>query len=119
MDSVFHMLSVLEISAQLVDAAVSSYQEKGVVCPPVLRKKTFTTATMANKDHNPIATTATTSFHGTSTSLFQYPTSDNMDEELKPFQIRDHGVKKVPELPDSYTNIPLLLSPVSILHPKV
>ena len=25
--------------AQLVDAAVSSYQEKGVVCPPVLRKR--------------------------------------------------------------------------------
>ena len=79
MDSVFHMLSVLEISAQLVDTAVSSYQVKGVVCPPVLRKKTFTTATKA-KYHNPTATTATTSFHGTGTSLFQYPTSDNMDE---------------------------------------
>ena len=60
---------------------------------------------MDNIDHNPTATTATTSFHGTSISLFQYPTSDNKGEKLEPFQIRDHSVKKVPELPDSYTNV--------------
>jgi len=48
---------VLEISAQLGDATVSKYVEDGV----------FTTAAMDNIDHNPTATTATTSFHGTST----------------------------------------------------
>ena len=58
---------VLEISAQLGDATVSKYVEDGVVCPPVLRRGLFTTSAMDNIDHNPTATTATTSFHGTST----------------------------------------------------
>ena len=96
---------VLEISAQLGDAAVSRYEEEGVVCPLVLRKRIFTTAAMDNIDHNSTATRATTSFHGTSISLFQYPTLDNKGEKLEPFQITDHSVKKVPELPDSYTNV--------------
>jgi len=59
---------VLEVSAQLGDAAVSKYMEEGVVCPAVMRKGLFTTAAMDNIDHNPTATTATTSFHGTSIS---------------------------------------------------
>lgn len=62
---------VLEISAQLGDATVSKYVKDGVVCPPVLRKGLFTTSAMDNIDHNPTATTATTSFHGTSVSVFQ------------------------------------------------
>ena len=76
-----------------------------MVCPPVLRKRNFTTAVMDNIDHNPTATTATTSFHGTSISLFQYPTWDNKGEKLEPFQITDHSVKKVSEHPDSCTNV--------------
>ena len=50
---------VLEISAQLGDAAVSRYRVEGVVCPPVLRRnKLFTTATMYNIDHNLASTMA-------------------------------------------------------------
>ena len=60
---------------------------------------------MHNIDHNPTVTTATTSFHGTSISLFQYPTSDNKGEKLEPFQTRDHIVKKAHELSDTYTNV--------------
>ena len=60
---------------------------------------------MDNIDHNPTATTATISFHGTSMSLFQYPTQANEGEKRKPFQIRDLSVKKVPELPETFTNI--------------
>ena len=62
------LLSVLEVSAQLGDAAASKYMEEGVVCPAVMRKGLFTTAAMDNIDHNPTATTATISFHGTSIS---------------------------------------------------
>ena len=73
---------------------------------------------MDNIDHNPTATTATTSFHGTGISLFQYPTSDNKGEKLEPLQITDHYVKKVPELPDSYTNVRPPAFTNDILHPK-
>ena len=45
---------VLEVSAQLVDAAVSKYMEEGVVCPAVMRRGLFTTAAMNNKGNNKI-----------------------------------------------------------------
>ena len=57
-------------------------------------------------DHNPTVTTATTSFYGTSVSLFQYPMQADEGEKREPFQIRDRSVKKVPELPETFTNIP-------------
>ena len=44
---------VLEVSAQLGDAAVSKYMKDGVVCPQVLRRGLFTTSAMDNIDHNP------------------------------------------------------------------
>ena len=97
---------VLEISAQLGDATVSKYVEEGVVCPPVLRKGLVTTAVMDNIDHNPSATTATTSFHGTSIFMFQHTTKENKGEELHQLKFEPEKVKSVPELPDSFTNIP-------------
>ena len=60
---------------------------------------------MDNIDHNPTATTATTSFHGTSISLFLHPSADNEGEKLESIRIKDSKVKRVPELPDSFTNI--------------
>lgn len=96
---------VLDISAQLGDAVVSRYVEEGVVCPIKLRKGLFCTSAMDNLDHNPSSTTATSSFHGTSISIFQHTTPDDQGEVREPVAIKTHNVKKVPELPDSYTNV--------------
>lgn len=74
---------VLEISAQLGDAVVAQYVEDGVLCPPALKKHVFTTAAVDNIDHNPSATTAQSSFHGTSLSLFQHPSPDQPGEVSK------------------------------------
>ena len=100
---------VLEISAQLGEAVVTKYVQDGVVCPPRLRQELFTTSVLDNIDHNPTATTASTSFHGTSISIFQHPSADKRGvvtpyESLK---IKE-GTKMttVPELPEFYTNIP-------------
>lgn len=97
---------VLEISGQLGETVVNQYVEEDVVCPPVLRKGLFTTSAVDNIDHNPTATTASTSFHGTSISMFQHPSSDNRGEVRASPKITDSRAKKVPELPESYTNIP-------------
>ena len=98
---------VLEISAQLGEAVVTKYVQDGVVCPPRLRKELFTTSVLDNIDHNPTATTANTSFHGTSISIFQHPSADKRGETYESFKIRE-GTKMttVPELPEYYTNIP-------------
>eukprot|EP00745_Piridium_sociabile_P026549 TRINITY_DN4240_c0_g1_i3.p1 TRINITY_DN4240_c0_g1~~TRINITY_DN4240_c0_g1_i3.p1 ORF type:complete len:1496 (-),score=398.92 TRINITY_DN4240_c0_g1_i3:837-5324(-) len=97
---------VLEISTQLGEAVVAQYVEDGVVCPPVLRKHVFTTSAVDNIDHNPTSTTAKSSFHGTSLSLFQHPSSDSPGEERVPLKLStDVRVHKVPELPDAFTNV--------------
>ena len=96
---------VLEISAQLGDAAVNKYVDDGVVCPPVLHKGLFTTAAMDNIGHDPTAITVITSFHGTSISVFQHPMKDDRGEQCEPLKFGGEKVKTVPELPDSYTNI--------------
>ena len=97
---------VLEISAQPGGAVVAQYVEDGVICPPVLRKQLFTTAAVDNIDHNPTATTAQTSFHGTSVSIFQHPSTEIAGDEREPLNLESEmKVKKVPELPEAYTNI--------------
>lgn len=100
------MTESYEISAQLGEAVVAQYVEDGVICPPDLRKKLFTTAAVDNIDHNPTATTSQTSFHGTSVSIFQHPSSENAGDKREPLKIdSEMKVKKVPELPEAYTNI--------------
>ena len=93
---------VLEISAVLGDAVVSRFIEDGVVCPHELRKGLFTTSAMDNIDHN---ISLSTSFHGTSISLFQHPTHDNEGEEREKLELKGNTGKRVPELPDSYVNV--------------
>lgn len=97
---------VLEITSQLGEAVVNQYVEEGVVCSPILMKNLFTLAAVDNIDHNPTATTASTSFHGTGLSLFQNPSAENPGLRREPLQFTAGSkVKKVPELPESYTNV--------------
>ena len=97
---------VLEISAQLGEGVVAQCVEDGVVCPPVVRKKLFTTSAVDNIDHNPTASTAKTSFHGIIISVFQHPSSEQLGEEREPIKFNaDVKVKKIPELPHAFTNV--------------
>ena len=96
---------MLEISSKLGETVIKQYVEEDVVCPPVVRKGLFTTAAVDNIDHNPTATTASTSFHGTSISMFQHPSKDNPGEERVAPEITYGKTRKVPDLPEHYTNI--------------
>ena len=97
---------VLEISSQLGTALVIRFTEEGVVCPSVLHKGLFTTAALDNIDHNPSATTAKSSFHDTGISLFQHPTNSESGEQRELLQIAGTpATKKVPPLPEAYTNV--------------
>jgi hypothetical protein len=58
-----------EISTQLGESVISQFMEDGVVCPAILQKGLFTTSAVDNIDHNPSATTATISCHGTDISV--------------------------------------------------
>jgi len=60
---------------------------------------------MENIDYTPTATTANTSFHGTSISMFQHPSPNNEDKIRLPLQLSDNSAKKVPEIHESFSNI--------------
>lgn len=62
---------------------------------------------MDSIDHNSTATTVTTSFHGTSVSVFQHPTKEDKGEERGQLLFREEKLKTFPELPYSFTNVRL------------
>ena len=99
---------VLEISAQMGDAAVNKYVEDQI-CPPGLRRGLFTTTAMDNIDNNPSATTATTSFHRTSISVFRHPTHKTI--KVKNVEQSHLEEKRLKEFLNC--QIP---SPISLLH---
>ena len=72
---------VLEISSKLGNKVSVQFQAENVVCPLNLKRNLFTTTAVDNIDHSPSFTTATGSIHGTATSLFQHPTSQNYGQE--------------------------------------
>lgn len=99
---------VIEITKDLGTAVVNRAEEEEVVCPTLLRKGLFTTCAVDNLDHNPSSTTAKSSFHGTGMSLFQHPSPDSRGEDRILPQTQRSGTKskKVPSLPEYYTNVP-------------
>ena len=82
------------------------YHIEQVVCPPTLRSNVFTTAAVDNIDHNPSATTAKNSFHGTGISLLQHPTcADEGVARSIALTGRDTGSKTVEPLPEYSTDV--------------
>ena len=63
---------VLRLSAEMGNHVCQRFHVEQVVCPPMLKGGVFTTAAVDNLDHNPSATTANDSFHGTGISLLQH-----------------------------------------------
>jgi hypothetical protein len=61
---------VLELSTDISRTSIDLFEQEQCVCPPNLKCGLFTTAAVANLDHNPSSTTSTESFHGTGISLF-------------------------------------------------
>ena len=96
---------VLRLSAQMGNSVCQLYHIEQVVCPPTLRSNVLTAA-VDNIDHNPSATTAKNSFHGTGISLLQHPTyADEGVARSIALTGRDTGSKTVEPLPEYYTDV--------------
>ena len=85
----------------------SPFEEEGVVCLPELRQGIFTAAGVDNIDHNPSATTACDSFHGTAISLVQHATtsSEGSDCGIPVIEATTESQRKIAQLPEAYTNV--------------
>lgn len=73
----------------------------------MMRGNVFTTAAVDNVDHNPSSTTAKSSFHGTSISLFQHLSSENegVSRNIVTSNMPDCASKTIFPLPNSYTDV--------------
>ena len=99
---------VLTISTRVANGLNEQYIEHGVICPPALRKTLYTTAAVDNIDHNPIATTAKDSFHGTGISLFQFRNSHATGDShvVSAFDETLCESQTVKPMSESYSNVP-------------
>ncbi|KAK3734698.1 hypothetical protein QZH41_002108 [Actinostola sp. cb2023] len=99
---------VMSISTDVANSVCDRFDQEGVVCPPGLRGTLFTTGALDNIDHNPSATTAKDSFHGTAISLAQHPTINSHGFHRGTNVIMETTVRAnaVKELPESYQNVP-------------
>ena len=99
---------VLGLSADLGNTAISHFERIGTVCPPTLNIGVFTTSAEDNIDHDPTATSAQGSFHGTGISLFQHPDTEIFGTEQRNliFNFTSRSGKKVTKIPESYTLVP-------------
>ena len=104
---------VLRLSAEMGNSVCQRFHMEQVVCPPIMRSSVFTTAAVDNIDHNPSATTAKDSFHGTGISLVQHPTfaDEGVDRGIVIIG-GNAGSKTVHQLPHFYTDVPPVTSSV-------
>ena len=117
MDSLFNLglnISydrVLCLSAEMGNSVCQRFHVEQVVCPPTLKGNTFTTAAVDNLDHNPSATTAKDSFHGTGISLLQHTTSANGGMCMGTVIMGSNADSKtISCLPHFYTDVPPITS---------
>ena len=96
---------MIEIKNALASASCKKFEEQKLVCPVNLRKGLFTVGALDNIDHNPSATTAKGSFHGTGISMFQFSTLSNPGISQESLVTKPSSSRKI-FLPDSYTNVP-------------
>ena len=95
---------IQEIQDSIGQQLLEKYDRKKIVCPYTLKPDLFTFGATDNVDHNPTSSTATSSFHGTSVSIFQH--LENEDEMVKvPFTLEKSQKKTAIKLPDYYTDI--------------
>ena len=69
------------------------------------KKGLFSVGALDDLDHNPSSTTATSSFHKTGISVFQFPTEGNPGQGRPPITVPPSGTDKH-SIPDSYAIVP-------------
>ena len=108
----------LDLEEGLALAVCEWFLEDGIVVPAYLSKGLFTIGALDSLDYNPSSTTATSSFHGTGLSHFQFPLRSHEGERrppnrLSPSSGKDHT------LPKSYSTEPAVaIMPSSVELPS-
>eukprot|EP00745_Piridium_sociabile_P034702 TRINITY_DN5991_c0_g1_i12.p2 TRINITY_DN5991_c0_g1~~TRINITY_DN5991_c0_g1_i12.p2 ORF type:complete len:424 (-),score=75.51 TRINITY_DN5991_c0_g1_i12:2994-4265(-) len=101
---------VLTIEVSFAQAIADKTRNNAdIVCPTNLRQHIFTVAALDNLDHNPTSRTASSSFHGTGISIFQFPSSQKPGLNQECLRINSQKTAAGSSgtiLPRSYTFVP-------------
>ena len=100
----YHRL--LEIQEGITKALCHRFRDENVVCTTQLKTGIMSVGALDIIDHNTSATTAQGSFHGTSISIFQFPSADNPGRIREPLLISSNTNTDCPALPDSFRTVP-------------
>ena len=106
---------VLHLTTQMGNSIGQQFRLEQVVCPPKMRGAVFTTAGIDNIDHNPSATTAKFSFHGTAIIFIQHLSfcGEGVDSTIVfTGGSGDGSSTLIRQLPQCYTDIPLIISSI-------
>ena len=111
---------LLSFTTDLANKMLCQYEAEGVFLPCNLRKNIFTIVAKDNIDVNARSTTASKHYHGTSFSIFQFPTKENPGDritypEAPPSAGKANTSKKLDRLPTSYTEVRKFLLPSTSL----
>ena len=97
---------LLEIQDSITSALCKRFKDEDAVCPTQLRTGIYSVGALDNIDHNPTATTAKGSFHGTTISIFQFPSDINPGSSREPLVLSSNTDSQDNSLPDSYRIVP-------------
>ena len=115
---------LLDVTRDMAMRSLSQYKRDGVFLPKNLLKNIFTIFAKDNID-NSRSSTASKHYHGTSLSIFQFPTLEipgELIEQISPFPASDSDnlsstSKKIETtLPESFTLIKRFLSTTTTIH---
>ena len=96
---------LMEIEDLLATAVSKRFKEDGCVSPVCLKKGLFSVGALDNLDRNPSFTTATSPFHRTGISIFQFPTECHSGDNRPPITVPPSDSDKH-SIPDSYAIVP-------------
>ena len=102
-----HNVAVRVTYPHLDNAVCCRYCEENIICPVNLRKELFMIEAFDNLDHNPSLATSSGSFHGTCTSIFQFPQLDDNGTYRAPLTFVNLPESPNYSLPDSYAIVPV------------
>ncbi|KXJ11668.1 hypothetical protein AC249_AIPGENE7122 [Exaiptasia diaphana] len=95
-----------ELANSLATSVCDQSKSEGIVCPTNMCFGLFTVGALDNLDHNPSATTAKGSFHGTGISIFQFPTMSNKGIPMQSISIEPKKEQRNFTLPDNFATVP-------------
>ncbi len=106
---------VLQVSTDIANKAIDTFESDGVVVPTTLRTNLYTTGNLDNIDYNPSSRSAKGAFHGTAISLTQHTSHDNFGNSRE-IHIEDTPTdgerqKQIKQLPETYVTVPPVALP--------